>query len=444
VTTLQRFAPLLAAVLVFGTCMGPSGPVHAADAPVDHAEIQRQADALVKQLLDAQAAMKGTRKPESIQLDGLSWQSDDGPAGTSAFAVEVNDALKRAFAARGITATTGSAVGSKGIGGALLRGGFQALKGGFKLSLSMVDANTGHMISEARSMMSTASLAGLAQDQLLPPDATNARELAKLVREGLGAGPSAFGLKISTDRGTNGAYFEGEALHLDVQADRDCYLRLYHISWSDHTLTLIFPNRGDTDALLRTGSVMRFPTAGSAATFEVSKPDGVDAIIAVASETPFEDDAWVQAQVRADANAPVSPPPPANYDPAPTASSPPASASGDGYTSWPPPDSASTMQSRGVVRAGDYLAAPGISAERAKGIMAKGLLVRVNGGAVSAPAATGNYNPNAGGTTDPSYPQSAPTLPVISPPALQAPSTGHSLARAACFYTTLPRLHLRR
>jgi hypothetical protein len=374
----------------------------------------------------------------------------------------------------------------------------------------LVNAQTGQVLSEARRMLSPGALTSLPVDQYLPPGAGAARQLVQLVRESFAGGSSAFGLRISTDKGEQAAYYEGEALHVAVQADRDCYLRLYHISWSERALTLVFPNRNDRDSFVPAGSVKLIPSAGAGTTFEVSRPYGVDALIAVASAEPFDDDAWVNEQLGAPASgqvgawntAPGGPPGamPQSGSGNPgepshassswadsTATTPwGASSSQDQGTTSPeenhswqeqgattPWDTTATTESgggswgqtsKGVTRVGAYLAVPQLTKERAKGILAKGLLVRYTGAAPGAygspqnspsganwgnsppgtnPAPQSGYpdapsNPPGGTTVDPSN-HTAATTPGMPVPGLPGDSSTHHLARTVCYYTTLPR-----
>ncbi len=394
--------------------------------------LQKQVDALVGQLFSGPLARSGAIRG-TIRFDGVAWDTGEGvAAGTSRLGLDLDDALKGALAERRMDVATGSLAGSKGIGSTLLRGGFKVLKSGVQLSLALVDANTGRVISKAQRVMSANSLAGVAQEELLPPDATNARLLARLVTGSLGGATAAGGLRLSTDRGTQAAYAEGDTLHVLVESDRDCYVRLYHISWSDRALTLVFPNRSDRDSYLPAGTLKSIPAEGTGVVFEVSKPYGVDALVAISSATPFDDDAAVTAGLAGAAALPLS------------------------------------GAAKGVSRVGDYLARQGVSAAQARGVLAKGLFVRLPESGSSAEAvAEPAYVPEpaappAGAETitpeaapqpaDPeapavqTSPQEAPRDPPptsLSPPPPVAPGNS-PLARAVCYFTTLPRLRLLR
>lgn len=399
----------------------------------------RTIDAMISELFGTSSGSKGVRRSGPVQFEGAAWQSGSGAAGTSHFGLQMDRAVTDALAARHIESHSGTVLGSKGVGGNVLRGGFKLLKGGMHVSLSLVDANSGRVISEVRRMLSRESLTGLAMDHLIPPDAGNARALAQLVSQSLGGGASEFRLQVTTNRGPQGAFFEDDALRLSVQADRDCYLRLYHISWNDRTLTMIFPNQGDRDSFLPAGAPRQFPSPGSTAEFVVSKPYGVDAIIAIASSTPFEDDAWVSSQWASSADTPAE---------SPAQPSAPAPAVAPVPEAPTAPDAG--LESRGVVRSGPYLATEHTTEARARDILAKGLIVRQGGAARPSTASRAS----AGGSVAQAAPSNefsgnlqegtGRTEPVTPAP---RPATGAAkgmLAKASCYYTTLPKLGLRR
>ncbi len=401
---LPRSRFLLTFGLALSLALAPRCAVAGA-APAPAATLDEAAAGMVREVFAASRGSKGVvRRGTTVRFEGLGWESGAGPAGTSAFGLEAGEAVRRSLAAQGLAvAPPGAAgVGAKGVGGPVLRGAFQLLKGGAQLSLALVDANTGRVISEARRMLRPEAYGALAE-RLLPPDATRVVDLARWIRQSVGDGPPPFRLEVTTDRGAHGAYFEGERLTLRVTAERDCWVRLFHVSGSDRRLTLIFPNRSDTSAFLAAGMTQVAPSAGSGATFEVSPPYGVDAIVALASETPFEDGDWISTQL---------------------------AGSGTGE-----------LASRGVQRAGDYLVVADGSDDASRGLLARGLLVRH---AASAPPA----DPRADAGAVPDYPApGAGTTPLAldqfpaeaAIPGARTQRSTSPLARATCFFTTLPR-----
>lgn len=365
-------------------------------------------DQMVRELFAPAAGAKGLAGRSTVRFSGMGWETEAGIAGTSGFGVRASEAVRRSLASQGVALAE---PGSKGVGGTVLRGAFKLLKGGAQVSLALVDANTGRVLSEARRLLRPESYAGLV-DRMLPPDAARALELTSLVRRSLGEGPSAFPIEITTDRGTHAAYFEGERLTLRLSAARDCWVRIFHVSGSERRLTLLYPNRSDTSAFLAAGTTIVAPSAGGGAIFEVAPPYGVDAIVALASETPFEDGEWVSGQLS-------------------------ARSPGD-------------LASRGVQRAGDYLAAAEAGEDATRGVLARGLLVRhaspVANGAESGAALSTTAGPDASMPSAPSDSPGAPTPIAMDQfpaeaaiPGIRPPRSNSPLARATCFFTTLPR-----
>lgn len=351
-------------------------------------DVTSEMDSIVHTLLARAGGSNGSSgAPSGVRFAGVAWDAGDGmTAGTSELGLRIDDAVEGALRAHGAAGDPGS----KGVGGRVLRGAFRVMKTGVKLTLSVVDSQTGGILAEVQSLLKPSSLAGIATDALLPPDHTNARLLAQLLQDTLGETPAAFGIRLTTDRGENGAYFEGDRLHAFVEVDRDCYLRLYHISWRERALTLIFPNRSERNSFLPAGSRRQIPNDLNGAVFEVAKPYGVDAIVAVASTQPFADDVQVSAHL---SGGPAG---------APTVGSAPGGSGAPG----------------GPVSAGAYLTQPNVSEAQARGVFARGLIVRHQD-----PAPAGVVPP------DPS-----PWSPSGAPPEQPA------LARAVCYFTTLPRI----
>lgn len=365
-----------------------AAPASATGSQAGYSAAAAELDSIVQTLLTRAAESAGNSgQPSGIRFVGVAWDAGDGTtAGTSELGLRIDDAVEGALVAQGAAAEPGS----KGVGGRVLRGAFRVMRTGVKLTLSVVDSQSGGILAEVQSLLKPSSLAGIAADALLPPDHTNARMLAQLLQDTLGEAPAAFGIRVTTDRGENAAYFEGDRLHAFVEVDRDCYLRLYHISWGERALTLIFPNRSELNSFLPAGSRRQIPDDLNGAVFEVAKPYGVDAIVAVASTQPFADDVQVTAHLNGGPSV------------VPSVGSAPAGSGAPG----------------GPVAAGAYLTQPDVSESQARGVFARGLIVRHQD-----PAPAGVVPP------DPS-----PWSPSGAPPEQPA------LARAVCYFTTLPRI----
>lgn len=92
-------------------------------------------------------------------------------------------------------------------------------------------------------------------------------------------------LSIITDKTV---YYDGEFVSVTVQADRDCYLRLYNVT-ADNQIYQIFPNEWAHDNFIRGGRRVDIPNAADNFDFVVAGPFGIEKIIAEASPEQFDD-----------------------------------------------------------------------------------------------------------------------------------------------------------
>lgn len=92
---------------------------------------------------------------------------------------------------------------------------------------------------------------------------------------------------VTTSKGANAVYHEGERLTVFVQTNKRAYLKVYHVG-ADHKTQLIWPNRfGGNDGLIEPGIVVSVPSPGDPFAFKLEAPFGTEFIKVVASSTPF-------------------------------------------------------------------------------------------------------------------------------------------------------------
>ena len=90
-----------------------------------------------------------------------------------------------------------------------------------------------------------------------------------------------------TDRGGSSAtYYEGEEIRVLLRANQHCYLRLFYLDASGHTIQL-FPNARETNDQLRANQEMEIPASGSSYKFRVQAPFGTEQLVAIASLVPI-------------------------------------------------------------------------------------------------------------------------------------------------------------
>lgn len=126
----------------------------------------------------------------------------------------------------------------------------------------------------------------------------NAKEVAKAAQVPLLSGPSAFRLKVWTNK-EPAAFREGERLVIYVWSERDAYLKLDYYQANSEVVHLV-PNLFAQQALIRAGQTYSFGGPDSPYEFLVKTPFGAEAIKALAGTQPFDRELTV-SQATADA-----------------------------------------------------------------------------------------------------------------------------------------------
>jgi hypothetical protein len=93
-------------------------------------------------------------------------------------------------------------------------------------------------------------------------------------------------IKLWTERGDSGVYFEGEQLFVLLQANRDCFVRLVYTQ-VDGSEVQIFPNALTGNYWIRGGLVWPIPGVHDDFEFIVTPPFGAESITAYASTAAF-------------------------------------------------------------------------------------------------------------------------------------------------------------
>jgi len=97
-------------------------------------------------------------------------------------------------------------------------------------------------------------------------------------------------LKISAwpDRGAGGVYYNGENLLVRFKANRDCYIKIYHIDVNGK-MTLIFPNKYHHTNFIHKNMVYSIPENYYGFAFKLGAPYGTEFIKVVASPSRFKE-----------------------------------------------------------------------------------------------------------------------------------------------------------
>jgi hypothetical protein len=91
-----------------------------------------------------------------------------------------------------------------------------------------------------------------------------------------------------TRRGDGGTYFEGETLVMNLCANRDCFVKVYHIDVNKR-VSLIFPNESHSDNFIAGNHLYRIPDASYGFDIVLGEPFGTEFIRVVASTTQFDE-----------------------------------------------------------------------------------------------------------------------------------------------------------
>ncbi|UCH82633.1 MAG: DUF4384 domain-containing protein [Candidatus Latescibacterota bacterium] len=258
-------------------------------------------DSVVQSMVDdlyAKARQSGAKGVQTkyIRFEGIAWESPDGDiAGTSTVGAYLGGRVERALSEKSTVLSPEDSDQAKGFWGTIVRGSYKVGKAGVRVVLRMADKSSGSVISEVSRELGLEAFPGLSKSELLPPVSGEAQALGALISRALGGSESDFALRLSTDQGNYGSYVEGENLTIFLESDKDCHVRVYHVSMSDRKMALIFPNRSEQDGFLRAGQVRAVPGAMQDYAITVTKPYGVDAIFAVASLEPFGDEEALRA-----------------------------------------------------------------------------------------------------------------------------------------------------
>jgi hypothetical protein len=96
-----------------------------------------------------------------------------------------------------------------------------------------------------------------------------------------------FKVHLTTDRGPSPTYRPGETMTLKVTMDQDCYVTIYNID-SQGRVTLLFPNRFQTENHLKAGKAYLIPPPEASWELRVEGEPGTEAIQAIATLEPLD------------------------------------------------------------------------------------------------------------------------------------------------------------
>jgi hypothetical protein len=166
---------------------------------------------------------------------------------------------------------------------ALLHGRYFLEGPQIRVRLELTDLGSATLIGAKDWYLPASAVPAYASVRPAEAAAARAGELARLGA----ATQGSLAVSVSTDRGTGGAYRDGEELTALVTVNRDAYVRLYHVDGTGH-MQMIWPNRfSGGSGLIRAGAAIRLPGPGDPFAFKLQPPYGTEFLKAIASTTPF-------------------------------------------------------------------------------------------------------------------------------------------------------------
>jgi hypothetical protein len=154
-----------------------------------------------------------------------------------------------------------------------------------RVRLELTDLKTATLISVADWLVKADTIPASASVRPMENALARAKELSQLGS----ATQGGLQISLSTERGSNAAYQEGEDLVILLGISSAAYVRLYHVDSAGH-IQLIWPNRfGGGNGYLRPDTIIRLPGADDPFLFRLKPPYGTEFLKAIASSQPFSD-----------------------------------------------------------------------------------------------------------------------------------------------------------
>ena len=155
-----------------------------------------------------------------------------------------------------------------------------------KLFLDLVKSDTGLSVSRMQYLISKSSIpSGV---KILPENYDDAfyvlEELSALTKNR----SKALEVKAWNVRGDGGIYRDGEELQINFFANRDCFIKVYHID-VNKKMSLIFPNPYYSDNHIHGKQIVKIPDSRYPFKFKLTAPYGSEFIKIIASTKQFKD-----------------------------------------------------------------------------------------------------------------------------------------------------------
>jgi len=155
-----------------------------------------------------------------------------------------------------------------------------------RVFLELVDIESGTLVKKASFALPRSAIP--ASVSVLPDNYNDALFVIEELAEVQNAANRDFVVKAWTPRGEGGVYRDRERLIIRFYANRDCFIKVYHIDVNKN-MKLIFPNRFYPDNRIRGRKLYRIPDSSYPFTFDLTAPYGTEFIKVIASTVQFDD-----------------------------------------------------------------------------------------------------------------------------------------------------------
>ena len=155
-----------------------------------------------------------------------------------------------------------------------------------RVFLELVDIDSGTLVKKVSFSLPRSAIPGSVS--VLPENYNDALFVIEELAEVQNADNRDFVVKAWTPRGEGGVYRDGEQLVIRFYANRDCFIKVYHIDVNKN-MKLIFPNRFYPNNRIRGRELYKIPDSSYPFTFELTAPYGTEFIKVIASTVQFDD-----------------------------------------------------------------------------------------------------------------------------------------------------------
>jgi hypothetical protein len=154
------------------------------------------------------------------------------------------------------------------------------------LFIELIDIESGTVLGKQEIQLPKSFLPSAVA--ILPDNYSQALSVLEELKEVHNADNPDFVIKAWSPRGDGGVFSDGEDLVINLLANRDCFIKVYHTD-VDGRMKLIFPNRYYAGNSIKAQRRYKIPDETYPFRFELTEPYGTEFIKVIASTLQFQD-----------------------------------------------------------------------------------------------------------------------------------------------------------